>query len=88
MNYKNWTITTHQANEGFLAVLIDPQGKKLDRPRVCLPSPESAEHYAQKFINWYVKLEERRLMAERSARATAGRTSEHPARPFKSAPVV
>jgi hypothetical protein len=67
MKYKDWTIATHQANEGFLAVLVDPQGKKLDKPRICLPSPESAEHYAQKFINWHIKLEERRLKAERPA---------------------
>ncbi len=79
MKYKDWTIATHRAEEGFLAVLVDPHGKKLDGPRICLPSPESAEHYAQKFINWHVKLEERRLMAGRSARATVGRASEQPA---------
>ncbi|WP_164929282.1 DUF1816 domain-containing protein [Gloeobacter violaceus] len=26
MKYKHWTITTHRANVGFLAVLVDPQG--------------------------------------------------------------
>ncbi|MBC8123220.1 MAG: hypothetical protein H7Y22_15455 [Gemmatimonadaceae bacterium] len=59
MKYRGWTITTlttRQVGEGFLAVLVDPNGKKLDGPRICLPSSESAEHYARKFIDWSITL--------------------------------
>lgn len=68
MKYKNWTITTHQANRGFLAILFDPNGERLKGPLICLPSSELAEYYAQKFINWRIKLEERRQIKSLRAR--------------------
>ncbi len=71
LKYKDWSITTHPADEGFLAVLVDPDGNKLNGPRICLPSSESAEYYAQKIINWQIALEERRRTVARPAPMTA-----------------
>ena len=70
LKYKDWSITTHPADEGFLAVLVDPEGNKLNGPRICLPSSESAEYYAQRFINWQIALEERRRTAGRHVPVT------------------
>ncbi|WP_164929284.1 hypothetical protein [Gloeobacter violaceus] len=70
MKYKDWTITTQRANVGFLAILVDPDGKELDEPYICLPSPESAEYYAQRLINWYITLEQQRRTVKRSVPTT------------------
>jgi hypothetical protein len=64
--YKDWTINIREANGGFAAFLIDSNGKKFDEVVICLPSAESAEQYAHKVINWWIKLEEQRKLAENS----------------------
>jgi hypothetical protein len=64
--YKDWTINIREINGGFTAFLIDSTGKKFDEVVICLPSAESAEQYAHKVINWWIKLEEQRKLAENS----------------------
>lgn len=57
--YRGWVITTRAANSGFVARLSEPGGRKLDGPLICMPSRESAHRYAQKFVDWYIKLSDR-----------------------------
>jgi len=66
--YKGWTINIQQTNGSFIALLIDANGNKFDEAVICMPSAKSAEQYDHKVINWSVKLQEQREIAENSLR--------------------
>ncbi len=70
LKYEDWTIDPELSNESLLAVLTEPESRKPSKPRICLPGAESAEHYARRFVNWYITLEQRRLKVRRSTSAT------------------
>jgi hypothetical protein len=71
--YRDWTIHIREFNGGFVAFLSDPSGKPFEGTLICMPSPESAEQYAHKFINWCIKLDERRIKAESSIALSGAR---------------
>jgi hypothetical protein len=62
--YNGWTINIRESKGGFRAFLVDASGKAFNEVVICMPSVESAEHYAHKVINWSIKLEEQRSLAE------------------------
>jgi hypothetical protein len=59
VSYKGWTIKAYRGNRGFGAVITDPHGKPYEQSAIGWPNHLSAQHYAQKFIDWYIKLENR-----------------------------
>lgn len=59
IDHEGWTITTHLASKCFGAVITDPSGNIYHQSNVCWHSHLSARRYAQKFIEWYIKLEDR-----------------------------
>jgi hypothetical protein len=59
IEYTGWTIRTFKAARGFEAVMTAPCGNIFRQPTICWQSHHSAQHYAKKFIDWYLKLEEK-----------------------------
>jgi hypothetical protein len=60
INFEGWKITTHSVCQCFGAVMTDPSGNTYDQSTVCWYNHRSAQRYAQKFIQWYIKLEDAR----------------------------
>lgn len=60
IDYEGWTITTCLVSRCFGAVMTDPNGNVYHHSKVCWYSHLSARRHAQKFIKWYVELEDRR----------------------------
>jgi hypothetical protein len=56
--YEGWTIRTFKAARGFEAVMTAPCGNVFRQPTICWQSHHSAQRYAKKFIDWYLKLED------------------------------
>lgn len=59
IDYEGWTIRTQFAGKGFGAVMTDPNGNVFHQSTISWQSHRSARRYAQKFIDWYIKLEAR-----------------------------
>ncbi len=59
IDYEGWTITTCSVRQCFGAVVTDPKGKTYPQSSICWYSHLSARRYAQKFIQWYIQLEDR-----------------------------
>ncbi len=58
--YREWTIAVRESNGGFVAFLTDATGKKFDKALICMPSPDAAAQCARKFINWWIKCDQKR----------------------------
>jgi hypothetical protein len=59
ISYKGWQIQAYSGNRGFETVITTPHGMIYCQSAISWPSPHSAQRYAQKFIDWYIKLENR-----------------------------
>lgn len=59
VSYKGWTIRAYEGSRGFGAVMTDPNGKPYEQSAIGWPNHRSAQLYAEKFIDWYIKLENR-----------------------------
>jgi hypothetical protein len=58
INYEGWTITTQVASRGIGTVMTDPWGNTFHQPTICWHSHRLARRYAQKFIDYYIELED------------------------------
>ncbi|MBC7883001.1 MAG: hypothetical protein H7Y37_17050 [Anaerolineae bacterium] len=59
IDYQGWTITTRSDSQCFVAVVTDPSGNTFHQSTVFWYSHLSARRYAEKFIQWYTKLQDR-----------------------------
>jgi hypothetical protein len=72
--YEGWTIKTHLASRGFGVVMTAPCGNTFQQPTIFWQSQGSAQRYAQKFIEWSLKLEDQRREQDLSMRNPDGCT--------------
>jgi hypothetical protein len=65
-DYEGWVIKTHFTTRGYGAVMTSPCGDTFQQPTICWQSHRSARRYAQKFIDWYIKLDSQHQNQEAS----------------------
>jgi hypothetical protein len=59
ITYRGWNIRAFRGDRGFETVITTPLGMIYSQSAISWPTPHSAQRYAQKFIDWYIKLENR-----------------------------
>jgi replicative superfamily II helicase len=70
LSYAGWTIRTKETNKGIEAVMTDPWCNTFHQPTISWQSHPSAMLYAQKFIDWHIKLaaQEQKPIYKRTSR--------------------
>ncbi|MBW4699918.1 MAG: hypothetical protein KME03_18870 [Aphanocapsa lilacina HA4352-LM1] len=50
--YRSWRISTRWLIRGYVADLLNPQGKPFGEPLLCFATPDLAQAHAMRYIDW------------------------------------